>query len=229
MLRKKLTIILGIIAVLAIMISACAAEPTDAEMDEPVPQEDSADEDLTVDDEMENEHDTDDSDNDSADGNDDGMGDAGTEEGESSSGEDLPDEMNDEEMLAFLEEKLEGEHSVDFIFSQDKTYDEWVQTFENHINYGLELSEEARDLLINWLLERAEGMMDEGEEEMALSDEEMEALIEEKIAGQHTLDFILGQDKTYDEWVTTIDRMIGYGANINEEEKELIIQWLINR
>jgi len=62
-----------------------------------------------------------------------------------------------------------------------------------------------------------------------MTDAEMEALITEKIHDKHTLDFILSQNKTAEEWSTTIDRMIKYGAQINEEEKALIIEWLVNR
>ncbi len=58
---------------------------------------------------------------------------------------------------------------------------------------------------------------------------DFEALILEKIGDNHTLDFILSQDKTAEEWGTTIDRMIGYGAKISSEEKQLIIDWLVSR
>ncbi|MEE4194120.1 MAG: hypothetical protein V2J07_02870 [Anaerolineae bacterium] len=168
MLRKKWIAIFGIIAVLALMVSACTTEATDAGMDEPAVEDDMADEELMVDDETEDSQDDNgnddmevnddsaDSGNTDTDGSDDDMGDAGAEDdGSASSG-------------------------------------------------GQEASSQ-------------------------LSDEEMEALIKEKAGNQHTLDFILGQNKTYDEWVVTLDRMIGYGADINEDEKELIIQWLINR
>ena len=63
----------------------------------------------------------------------------------------------------------------------------------------------------------------------SLTDAEMEALIAEKAHDQHTLDFILGQDKTAEEWSETLDRMIGYGAKISPEEKILIIECLVNR
>lgn len=63
----------------------------------------------------------------------------------------------------------------------------------------------------------------------SLTDAEMEALIAEKAHDKHTLDFILGQDKTAEEWSETLDRMIGYGAKISPEEKILIIEWLVNR
>jgi len=62
-----------------------------------------------------------------------------------------------------------------------------------------------------------------------LSDAEMEALISEKIEDNHTLQFILGQEKTAEEWSVTLDRMIQYGAKISPEEKTLIIEWLVNR
>ena len=62
-----------------------------------------------------------------------------------------------------------------------------------------------------------------------LSDAEMEALITEKIGSNHTLQFILSQNKTAAEWSTTLDRMIGYGADISPEEKAAIIDWLVGR
>jgi len=60
-------------------------------------------------------------------------------------------------------------------------------------------------------------------------DERIQALISEKIGGCHVLNFILSKNKTREEWSTTIDRMIGKGAQVNAEEKELIIDWLVSR
>jgi hypothetical protein len=60
-------------------------------------------------------------------------------------------------------------------------------------------------------------------------DARMEALISEKIQNCHMLAFILRQNKTAEEWDITITRMIGKGAQINEEEKEMIINWLVAR
>lgn len=154
MLRKKLTLILGILAALALMVSACAPQTDDAEINPPAVEEDMADEELMVEDETEDAQD--DNGNDEMEVNDDSAnsGDSGTDGNADDLGDAQPSQI---------------------------------------------------------------------------TDEEMEALIKEKAGDQHTLDFILGQNKTYDEWVVTLDRMIGYGADINEEEKELIIQWLINR
>lgn len=63
----------------------------------------------------------------------------------------------------------------------------------------------------------------------SFTDAEMEAFILEKADGNHTLEFILDHDMDAEEWTETIDRMIDYGADINPQEKEAIIRWLVNR
>lgn len=60
-------------------------------------------------------------------------------------------------------------------------------------------------------------------------DSQMQALISGKIGGCHMLNFILSQNKTREEWSVTLDRMIGKGAQVNAEEKELIIDYLVSR
>jgi hypothetical protein len=61
------------------------------------------------------------------------------------------------------------------------------------------------------------------------TDAEMEALITEKAHDKHTLEFILSQNKTAEQWSATLDVMIGRGAKITPEMKTLIITWLVNR
>lgn len=58
---------------------------------------------------------------------------------------------------------------------------------------------------------------------------DVEALIKEKVAGNHDLDRIFNATKTREEWNATLDRMIGYGAKISEEEKQIIIDYLLSR
>ena len=63
-----------------------------------------------------------------------------------------------------------------------------------------------------------------------MTEEQMLAFLAEKLKGSpHTGEFILSQQKNAEEWSTTLDRMIGKGAKINAEEKQLLITWLINR
>ena len=59
--------------------------------------------------------------------------------------------------------------------------------------------------------------------------DDVEALVLEKISGQHTMSFILTEKRSAEEWSEVIDRMIGYGAKINEQEKSLIIEWLLEQ
>lgn len=58
---------------------------------------------------------------------------------------------------------------------------------------------------------------------------DVEALVLEKIASEHTLEFVLKEKRTAEEWSEVLDRMIGYGADINEQEKSLIIEWLLEQ
>ncbi len=55
------------------------------------------------------------------------------------------------------------------------------------------------------------------------------ALINEKLLGHHDIDRILNAKHTREEWNATLDRMIRYGANINEDEKKIIIDYLLSR
>jgi hypothetical protein len=54
------------------------------------------------------------------------------------------------------------------------------------------------------------------------------ALIIEKLQNHHDSERIYSAHKTREEWNTTLDRMIGYGAKISEEEKQIIIDYLLS-
>jgi hypothetical protein len=56
-----------------------------------------------------------------------------------------------------------------------------------------------------------------------------ETLIREKLQNHHDIERILNASKTRDEWNTTLDRMIAYGANISDAEKQAIIDYLLSR
>lgn len=61
------------------------------------------------------------------------------------------------------------------------------------------------------------------------SDADWEAYILEKADGNHNLNFVLGQKLSASQWETVLDRMISYGADIDAEGKEALINWLVNR
>jgi len=59
--------------------------------------------------------------------------------------------------------------------------------------------------------------------------EDVEALIIDRCSECHSTDRIFRADKTESEWNATIDRMVGYGADVNEDEKNQMIDWLLSR
>ena len=65
--------------------------------------------------------------------------------------------------------------------------------------------------------------------EMAATEIDMEAFIASKVDGHHDLGRIFNATKTRAEWEATLDRMISYGAKINDQEKEMIIDYLLSR
>ena len=76
-----------------------------------------------------------------------------------------------------------------------------------------------------------EAQEEETQAEAPAADEiDVEALIIERLEGAHSLQRVLDANiTTREKWEETIDRMIGYGAKITPEEKELMIDWLMNR
>jgi PBP1b-binding outer membrane lipoprotein LpoB len=60
-------------------------------------------------------------------------------------------------------------------------------------------------------------------------DAKIEALIREKLQDHHSIDRIFNARHTREEWNTTLDRMISYGAKMSEAEKQQIIDWLMAR
>jgi hypothetical protein len=60
-------------------------------------------------------------------------------------------------------------------------------------------------------------------------DTTMKAMILDKLQGHHSIDIVLSAQHTREEWNVTLDRMIARGAPISEEEKKVIIDWLVSR
>ena len=58
---------------------------------------------------------------------------------------------------------------------------------------------------------------------------DVDALIREKLQNHHSIERVYNAKHTREEWNATLDRMIGYGAKISEEEKQIIIDYLMNR
>jgi hypothetical protein len=51
-------------------------------------------------------------------------------------------------------------------------------------------------------------------------------LVEERCTRCHGLETVTGASKTKEEWQTTVERMVGKGANLDAEEQEIVIDYL---
>lgn len=58
---------------------------------------------------------------------------------------------------------------------------------------------------------------------------DVEALIIDKCSGCHSADEVFEKDYDADRWSSVIDRMIAKGAEVSDEEKALMIDWLTGR
>jgi hypothetical protein len=63
----------------------------------------------------------------------------------------------------------------------------------------------------------------------SLTDEEVEELIVDRCSECHPASRVFNADYDAEGWSDNIDRMISKGANVSPEEKEVMIDWLVNR
>jgi hypothetical protein len=61
------------------------------------------------------------------------------------------------------------------------------------------------------------------------SDSQGEVLITEKCSDCHSTERVFQAKYDSEGWSNVIDRMVNKGANVNPEEKDLIIDWLVSR
>jgi hypothetical protein len=61
------------------------------------------------------------------------------------------------------------------------------------------------------------------------NDNQGEILITEKCSGCHSTERVFQANYDSEGWSNVIDRMVNKGADVNPEEKDLIIDWLVSR
>ncbi|MRS04055.1 hypothetical protein EG832_12670 [bacterium] len=55
---------------------------------------------------------------------------------------------------ALILEKLQNHHSIDRVYSAQKTREEWNATLDRMISYGAKISEAEKQIIIDYLLSR---------------------------------------------------------------------------
>jgi hypothetical protein len=51
-------------------------------------------------------------------------------------------------------------------------------------------------------------------------------ILEKKCYTCHNINIVLKAKKNQDEWESTLDRMVDYGAKLDNEEREILIEFL---
>lgn len=54
-------------------------------------------------------------------------------------------------------------------------------------------------------------------------------ILEQKCYNCHNINIVLKAQKNEDEWEKTLDRMVGYGAKLNKEERKILIDFLTKK
>lgn len=62
--------------------------------------------------------------------------------------------FTDAEMEAFLVEKADGNHTLEFMLSKDFDAEEWSATIDEMIGYGAKINAYEKAAIIEWLLNR---------------------------------------------------------------------------
>lgn len=75
----------------------------------------------------------------------------------------------------------------------------------------------------------ATGGAPEGEGPAPQATDEGRQLVEEKCSRCHSLDRVEQAQKAGDEWGATVDRMIGNGLQVTDEEQQAIVEYLTAR
>jgi cytochrome c5 len=57
--------------------------------------------------------------------------------------------------------------------------------------------------------------------------EDAQVLLEERCTVCHTLDRVEGAQKSREGWESTVDRMIEYGAQLTDDERSVLIDYLV--
>ena len=103
--------------------------------------------------------------------------------------------------------------------------DEWRETVNRMLGYGLTLSAEEFETVITYLGTAPGGQADAGAG-AALDEAAAEMLVNARCTSCHDLSAVERGQYPPDEWRETVNRMMGYGLALTEEEFDTIINFL---
>ncbi len=109
-----------------------------------------------------------------------------------------------------VEERCTQCHDLDKVEEVSYDKDTWIETVDTMISYGANLNDKEKEKVIEYLY------YSYGED-----------LVEQRCTQCHKLSKI--DEVSYDQegWTSVVDTMIGYGANLNDKEKDAVINYLV--
>ena len=144
--------------------------------------------------------------------------------------EDAPegDEDSDADAQALLNSSCTTCHDLTSVQPGVFTAAEWMETINRMRGYGAPVSEDDAEVIIQYLasdqhLASDAEDADEGGEADA---EAAQALLNSSCTTCHDLAGVQPGLYTAAEWMETIDRMIGYGVSLTDEQTDLIVGYL---
>jgi cytochrome c5 len=126
---------------------------------------------------------------------------------------------------SLLQERCTVCHDLGRVERSEKTEEEWKATVERMVGKGAQLDEAEQELVIKYLAETYPKTTEvPPTEEPATLDGQ--SLLQERCTVCHDLGRVERAKKTEEEWMATVERMVGKGAQLDEAEQELLIKYL---
>ena len=120
-------------------------------------------------------------------------------------------------------EPVEGVFAISLIAAFPGEYSDELAEIGMQVAASISYEGTAEDLMLAIMGGPPAG---EGDDGMGAADLDGEALVAERCTVCHTADRIDTADKDEVGWTATVDRMIGYGTDLNDAEREAVIAYL---
>ena len=123
-------------------------------------------------------------------------------------------------------------HGLNRTTIQRKSAQGWRGTVYSMISRGSPLMPDEIEPIIAYLAATygpdaapPGGSGESSSESSALPDEPGREILVRSCVQCHAMEMILGAKKSEAEWKQTVDRMVGYGANVSSEEQSLVVKY----
>ena len=118
-------------------------------------------------------------------------------------------------------------HGIGHIMIKGKTEEGWRDTVYSMISRGAQLMPDEIDPLIAYLAATYDPDSTPAAEGAALPDEPGRRILDRTCTGCHALELVTGSRKSRAEWQDTISRMISFGAELTDDERQTVEDYAV--